>query len=751
MHDNLASDEGGLVQQNLNVIVYTYNMKKITLLLFGLILFTNVNAQINIQLPETFNTYQIPKSLKGENIVAKGSINYTGNASHMDEFPKLKLGTMRWPGGSFANSYDWKTGLNDSTKFNFKNAIAFSQTMGIEINYMLNYGTTTAHEAAELVRICNSPALYYQNLRNTYFGVTNPININKWEIGNELAAKWEWHLSWVAGGTHTRVYYRTGDSLYFPRTITDSLHYFGGEIWRKGWVTMAGDGMNIINSNLGTMKKVSSNNVDSTIVEVKFGPIHQDSVIVWVVDTAFSESYITSLTQQQFYDLITQPQYLLTDTYYEILGDSALLVYPINALNTDNLILVEYKTKHPGAFEIRDSMMLADPNIEIGYCIDFRQNLLGNPLFDTRLAQSPPRFLIYHPYNDGTDNAINNGFYSEVIYLAEKKAKKEYVKNQNDLDSIVNALGIPNRIGIGLTEWNIRLCGDGGCNPSYNGVLNGLYAANFFAQNYESTQYDLVDLRVSNHYAGVAEGNNLIHTFHYNPSLDSTLTTSQSHAIRMVNSTIGENLIYKDTTLITGNPSISILDEVNPNVFQNINSKAVKIFQSIDSANNTFNILLLNQDDENNYTVTINTPTSFQSDTVFVEKLSGDIDTSVYYITTDTVLITNNQFKVNLDSFSLVSLKMNYINSVTSIPNKIVDESYFNLYPNPTTDKIYVKSFLLEPYSIKVTSITGELIKSTSLITGNYSFSTQFLQPGVYLVTFFSNKGLIESKNIIVK
>ena len=167
-------------------------MKKITILfLFDLIVFTNVNAQINIQIPETFNTYQIPKSLKGENIVAKASINYTDNPSHMAEFPKLKFGTMRFPGGSFANSYDWKNELNDISKMNLKNAINFSHLMGLEINYMLNYGTTTAHEAAELVRICNSSDVYYQNLRNTYFGVTNPINIKKWEIGNELAAKWE--------------------------------------------------------------------------------------------------------------------------------------------------------------------------------------------------------------------------------------------------------------------------------------------------------------------------------------------------------------------------------------------------------------------------------------------------------------------------------------------------------------------------------------------------------------------------------
>ena len=304
---------------------------------------------------------------------------------------------MRFPGGSFANSYDWKNELNDSSKMNFKNAINFSHFMGLEINYMLNYGTTTAHEAAELVRTCNSQDVYYQNLRNTYFGVTNPINIKKWEIGNELAAKWEWHYLGLPVALIPEFIIKQVIVLYFPRTITDSLHYFGGEIWRKGWVPIAGDGMDIINSNLGTIKKINSNNTDTTIVKVKFGPIHQDSVIVWAVDTALSQSYITSLTQQQFYDLITQPQHLLTDTYYEILGDSAVMVYPNNPLNTNHLILVEYKTKHPGAFEIRDSMMLADSSIEIGYCIDFRQNLLGNSSFNTRLAQSPPRFLIYPP------------------------------------------------------------------------------------------------------------------------------------------------------------------------------------------------------------------------------------------------------------------------------------------------------------------------------------------------------------------
>jgi len=729
-------------------------MKKIILLLLLIIQFGmyNLNAQINIQLPDTFTTYQIPRSIKGENNGARASVNYLNNNSHLVEYPKLKLGTLRFPGGSFANSYNWKKELSNSSKFNFKNAIHFAQLMEVEINYMLNYGNTTAHEAAELVRICNSTDAYYQNFRNTYFGVTSPINIRKWELGNELAAKWEWHFSWLSGGQNTVIHYQSGDSLYFPRTITDSLHYFGGEIWRKGWVIMAGDGMDILNSNLGTIKRIANNNTDTSIINVEFGPIHQDSVIVWAVDSVLSSSLISSLTQQDFYDLMAQPQFLLDTNQYEILGDSAVKVYTNTPLNTDNLILVEYKTKHPGAFEIRDSMMLADPTIEIGYCIDFRKNLLGSPAFDARLIQSPPRFVISHPYNNNTDLALNNGYYSEILYIAEKKAKVEFADDQLEYDSIVSAMGISSPIGIGLTEWNIRLCGEGNCDSSYNGILGGLYTANFYTQFYEAMQQNIVDLRVSNHFAGVAEGYNLIHMFHYYSNLDTTFTTAQSHATRIMNNALDGNLIDIDTTSITGNPNISILDSDNSGGYTNILSKAVKIHQSIDSINNTFNVLLLNQDDEYGYSINLTTPFSWLSDTVFIEKLTGELTSDVYNISLDTILISNNQFTVNIDSFSLTSLKIHYNNIISSSSEYILDENYFTIYPNPANNLLHINSIRTEKYSIRIYSTLGRLIKHISDIdNNNYSLPINNLKSGVYIVQIYSNKHLIGSRKLIIE
>ena len=68
----------------------------------------------------------------------------------------------------------------------------------------------------------------------------------------------------------------------------------------------------------------------------------------------------------------------------------------------------------------------------------------------------------------------------------------------------------------------------------------------------------------------------------------------------------------------------------------------------------------------------------------------------MYYISTDTALITNNQFTVIVDSFSLISLKLNYTELANSINNKIESESYFNLYPNPTTYQVNVKTSFLD-------------------------------------------------------
>ena len=627
-----------------------------------------------------------------------------------------------------------------------------------EINYCINYGTTTPHEAAEFVRMCNSTAAKYENLRYAHLGVTDPINIKTWEIGNELAAKWEWHVSWLAGGGHQQIYYQTGvtPTLMF-RPLTDSLHYFGGILWRAGWVPEAGDGMDKMSSILGATHVVNATDDDSIVVDIEFAPIYQDSVIVWVVDTSINIALFDDLTQQQIYDLIAQPQHLLDSNYYHTMGDTAVMVYHTPPLDTNMFILVEYKTKHFGTFDIRDSMKAADPSIDIGYCIDFRTNMLGKPSFDARLIQSPPNFLIDHPYNSNIEIAVNKNLFTEILYLAEEKMTHRFPDMQMSLDSIVNALSIPNSIGVGLTEWNIRLCGAGGCNRDYNGILGGLYVANFFLQSYEAERNGSINLKCSDHFAGVAEGTNLIHLFHYYGQTNSVFITPQSEAIRMVNEAVGENYVFIDTAAITGNPKIEVLVETNTTgVFDTLLLPAVRCYGGIDTNTSTFNIVLLNTDDSSDYTININIPPDWLADSAYFEMLSGfplDSSTfsldSTYLLTYDTLYGSSNQFTISLDTFSLATVKIPFENIISSIST--IEKTSFYAYPNPAKTVTIICSKNKYPYALKLYTITGELIKQINNInTERFSFSVREFEVGVYILKLSNEQDGSEAIKLII-
>ena len=129
--------------------------------------------------------------------------------------------------------------------------------------------------------------------------------------------------------------------------------------------------------------------------------------------------------------------------------------------------------------------------------------------------------ILYQNLSTSQNMTCRKKCYSEIIYLAQEN-KNNFHDIQNNLDSISNALNINHKIGIGLTEWNVRLCGEGGCNSSYNGILGGLYTANFYTQFYDAYIKNEVDLRLNNHFALIATGNNLIHILLDNEVHDST-------------------------------------------------------------------------------------------------------------------------------------------------------------------------------------------------------------------------------------
>ena len=623
--------------------------------------------------------HAVPNSLKGVNQSAKSNINYTNNQTFIEEFSAINPGTMRFPGGTFANSYDWELELNNPNNLNLKHTIALADTVGADINYVINYGTTTPEEAAQLVHILNDPDPIYAAQRQEHFGVSEPIGVHYWELGNELAAKWEWHVSWVAGGQNLWIYYQTDiDSLNMPRETTDYLHYFGGEIWRKGWVPMSGDGMDPINSMLGTHRKVTAQEaLDGEMnIDVEFGPIYQGQVIVWAVETLIDyaamgllcDTYPTNC-QQNIYDLIAAPQNLLDPTEYTVQADGTVLIHPSSPLFEDQTIHVEYQTQHAGAFDIRDAMKTADPSIEIGYCIDFRTHLLGAfPEFDDRLAVSPPDFLIQHPYNKSTDLALNNGYLSELMHLVDEKIYEDFIPDEAELDNICANMGIP-EIGTALTEWNIRLCGAGNCNESYNGILGGLYTANFFSQFYQAEADNILDIRLSNHFAGIAEGMNLIHMWHYMNNI--VIPTAQSEATRMVNEVTGEEMLLSEEIVIENNP-ISTLFRLVENTDGTTSlipydAEALKIYASDDTINDVLSLLILNNDDSLAHNIRFSMPCDRTgAGSADLEILSGDLSSELFSTSSSYIQNVSNTYTFSAPMFSVSTLKISYSPSSTS-------------------------------------------------------------------------------------
>jgi hypothetical protein len=648
------------------------------ILVFAIFASNDLPAQVlnttEISLIPHHTQHNVPNALRGVNQTANSNINWTYNTEFLDEFTAINPGTMRFPGGTFANSYDWELALNDTNSLNLKKTIALADAVDAEINYVINYGTTTPEEAAELVHLLNNPDPIYAAQRQLLFDVSEPIGVKYWELGNELAAKWEWHVSWVAGGYNLWIYYQTNVSpLNMPRDITDSLHYFGGDLWRKGWVPMAGDGMDPINSILGTVKKATAQDViDGEMnIDVEFGPIllGVENAIVWAVDALIDETAIAqgcedypANCQQNIYDLIAAPQNLLNSTEYTVQADGTISIHPTTPFFEDQTILVEYKTHHAGAFDIRDAMKTADPTIEIGYCIDFRTNLLDSvPEFNARLQASPPDFLIEHPYNDSTDLFLNNGYLSEIMHMVDEYIYEEFIPDEAGLDITCGDLGIP-EIGLALTEWNIRLCGPGDCHPAYNGILGGLYTANFFSQFYQAEADSLLDIRLSNHFAGIATGFNLIHMWHYiNEAVE---PTAQSEATRMVNEVIGDHMLHSEEMVIENNPISTLLRLVN---YQDGTSsiipyeaEALKIYVSDDTNNNVLNLLILNNDDSLAHTIQFAIPCDrIGGVAADLEILSGDL-THEFSTDASTIQNVSDTYTFSAPMLSVSTLKIPY-------------------------------------------------------------------------------------------
>jgi len=157
----------------------------------------------------------------------------------VEEMRKIKPSVVRFPGGCFADSYDWKDGIGpadkrprrtnfwedeespsapashkyDPNQFGTNEFIRFCKLIGSEPYLAGNVRSLSARDFYRWIEYCNSPAgsTTLADMRAAA-GFPEPFNVRYWGVGNE---------SWGCGGNFTAQEY----AVEFRRWTTWVPHY----------------------------------------------------------------------------------------------------------------------------------------------------------------------------------------------------------------------------------------------------------------------------------------------------------------------------------------------------------------------------------------------------------------------------------------------------------------------------------------------------------------------------------------------
>lgn len=123
----------------------------------------------------------------------------------LEALKKIKVPVIRWPGGCFVSSYDWKKGIGakrtpyydkawrveESNEFGTDEFIAFCREIGAEPYICANAGTGTPEEISDWVEYCNLENMGIWANERIKNGYKKPYNVKYWSIGNENYGSWE--------------------------------------------------------------------------------------------------------------------------------------------------------------------------------------------------------------------------------------------------------------------------------------------------------------------------------------------------------------------------------------------------------------------------------------------------------------------------------------------------------------------------------------------------------------------------------
>lgn len=119
----------------------------------------------------------------------------------------MNVPVIRWPGGSFANTYHWENGIgardkrpvvknkhwggNENHQFGTDEFLQWCEKTGVNPYVNINLGSGTLDEALRWLEYCNGDATTEQGKRRASNGHAEAYNVTYWGVGNEHWGKAE--------------------------------------------------------------------------------------------------------------------------------------------------------------------------------------------------------------------------------------------------------------------------------------------------------------------------------------------------------------------------------------------------------------------------------------------------------------------------------------------------------------------------------------------------------------------------------
>ena len=132
------------------------------------------------------------------------------NSTLIEECRDMKLPLVRYPGGSYVSTWDWKNSIGpkkdrkatlnhpwheiEPNTVGLGEAVEWCKKVGCELLLCLNITTASLVDILNLVEYCNYPSgTYWSDLRRSH-GYEQPFGIKYWSLGNEPDGWWQMNL-----------------------------------------------------------------------------------------------------------------------------------------------------------------------------------------------------------------------------------------------------------------------------------------------------------------------------------------------------------------------------------------------------------------------------------------------------------------------------------------------------------------------------------------------------------------------------